>query len=55
MSDCGYDAKADSLAQWRVLSIALGLNTTMLVVGFLWSDFSEQRRALNYWDIGLEV
>ncbi|MBV8629443.1 MAG: cation transporter [Silvibacterium sp.] len=33
--DCGCEANADSLAQRRVLSIALGLNATMFVVGLL--------------------
>ncbi len=33
MSDCGCDAKTDSQAQRRILSIALALNATMFVVG----------------------
>ena len=35
MSDCGCVAKTDSPAQRRVLSIALGLNATMFVVGLV--------------------
>ena len=34
MSDCGCDAKTDSAAQRRILSVALGLNATMFFVGF---------------------
>ncbi len=33
MSDCGCEAKTDSPAQRRILSIALALNATMFVVG----------------------
>ena len=33
MSDCGCDARTDSPAQRRILSIALALNATMFVVG----------------------
>ncbi len=33
MSDCNCDAKTDSPAQRRILSIALALNATMFVVG----------------------
>lgn len=35
MSDCGCEAKTDSPAQRQVLSIALGLNATMFVVGLV--------------------
>jgi Co/Zn/Cd efflux system component len=35
MSDCGYEAKTDSPAQRQVLSIALGLNAAMFVVGLV--------------------
>jgi Co/Zn/Cd efflux system component len=35
MTDCGCEAKTDSPAQRRVLSIALGLNATMFVVGLV--------------------
>lgn len=35
MSDCGCEAQTDSPAQRRVLSIALGLNATMFVVGLV--------------------
>jgi hypothetical protein len=35
MSDCGCEAKTDSPAQRKVLSIALGLNATMFVVGLV--------------------
>jgi Co/Zn/Cd efflux system component len=35
MSDCGCEAKTDSSAQRRVLSIALGLNAIMFVVGMV--------------------
>ena len=35
MSDCGCEAKTDSPAQRRVLSIALGLNAAMFVVGLV--------------------
>ena len=33
MSDCGCDAKTDSPAQRRVLSLALALNASMFIVG----------------------
>ena len=35
MSDCGCQVKIDSVAQQRVLSIALVLNATMFVVGLI--------------------
>lgn len=35
MSDCGCEVKADLPSQRRVLSIALGLNATMFLVGLL--------------------
>jgi cation diffusion facilitator family transporter len=35
MSDCGCEVKIDSVAQQRVLSIALVLNATMFVVGLI--------------------
>jgi Co/Zn/Cd efflux system component len=35
MIDCDCEAKTDSSAQRRVLSIALGLNATMFVVGMV--------------------
>ena len=35
MSDCGCEAKTDSPAQRKVLSISLGLNATMFVVGLV--------------------
>jgi Co/Zn/Cd efflux system component len=35
MSDCSCEAKTDSPAQRQVLSIALGLNATMFVVGLV--------------------
>ena len=35
MSECGCEAKTDSPTQGRVLSIALGLNATMFVVGLV--------------------
>ena len=35
MSDCGCDAKTDSPAQRRVLSLALALNASMFIVGIV--------------------